>query len=71
MIWIFERVAIHLGAFSSQMSCCMTTKHLLPIAGHRAVPDCVKPAGGGGFAQLFFGAADCVGGVVSCVYPAK
>jgi hypothetical protein len=25
-----------------------------PDAGHRAVPDCVKPAGGGGFTQLFF-----------------
>ena len=39
----------------------MTAKHLLPIAGHQAGPDCVKPAGGGGFAQLFFEAAGCGG----------
>ena len=50
------------GVSSSQMYCCMTAKHLLSIAGHRAVPDCVKPAGGGGFTQLFFQAAGCAGG---------
>ncbi len=35
----------------------MTARRLLSIAGHLAVPDCVKSAGGGGFTQLFFGAA--------------
>lgn len=39
----------------------MTARHLLSIAGRRAVPDCVKPAGAGGFTQLFWGCASGCG----------
>ena len=42
---------------SNQLPRFMTARHLLSIAGRRAVPDCVKPAGAGGFTQLFLGCA--------------
>ncbi len=32
----------------------MTARHLPSMAGHRAVPDCVKPAGDGGFYAIVF-----------------
>jgi hypothetical protein len=49
----------------------MAAKHLQSIAGHRAVPDCVKPAGDGGFTQLFFEEAGVLPRVAGCGYPAK